>query len=73
MAVIRQRRHVISKNGELRELCPPISLGKGRIIPSDPKRIARINAELRKKCEEQRKNDAEAEIWAKFHGCIWTG
>jgi len=69
MKVIRERKYVISKNGGLMKLCPTISFGKGRLISSDPKRIARINAELRSKCEEQRKNDAEAEIWARNHGC----
>lgn len=41
-----------------------VSLGKGRIIPSDPERIAAINNELRKKCDNQRERDAEATVLA---------
>ena len=66
MAVIRQRRKVLGR----KEDNTSISLGKGRIISSDPKRIAIINRELWKKCEEQRANDVEAEIIAKE---LWAG
>ena len=66
MAVIRQRRKVLGR----KEDNTFILLTKGRIIPSDPKRIARINRELREKVEIQKQLDAEAEIWAKNHGCI---
>ena len=58
MAVIRQRRKVLGRTED--NTC--VSLGKGRIIPSDSKRIAAINRELRIKCEEQRIRDAEAAI-----------
>ena len=37
-----------------------VSLGKGKVIPSDPERIAAINRELMEKCEEQKARDAEA-------------
>lgn len=45
------------------------NLINGRVIPSNPESIRKINAELRRKCMKQRENDAEAEIWAKDHGC----
>lgn len=66
MAVTRQRRKVLGRKED--NTC--VMIGKGRIIPSDPKRIAAINTELRKKCEEQRKNDAEAAISARK---MWAG
>ncbi len=39
-------------------------LGKGKVIPSDLKRIAAINRELMEKCEEQKARDAEAAVIA---------
>ena len=45
------------------------NLINGKVIPSNPENIRKINAELRRKCMKQRENDAEAEIWAKDHGC----
>lgn len=57
MVVTRQRKKVLGRAED-----NAVSLGKGRIIPSDSKRIAAINRELRIKCEEQRIRDAEAAI-----------
>ena len=57
MVVTRQRKKVLGRAED-----NAVSLGKGRIIPSDSKRIASINRELRIKCEEQRIRDAEAAI-----------
>ena len=62
----KQIRYVLITNGRR---CS-FHIIKGRVIPADPKRIAKINAELRKKCEKQKENDAEALIEAKE---LWAG
>ena len=64
--LILERRYVLGRKKEIDES----ELIDGKFISIDPKHIAKINAELRKKCEKQRENDAEAEIWAKEHGCM---
>ena len=61
---ILERRRVLGRKNEIHFI-------NGKELPSiDPKHIAKLNAELRKKCKTQRENDAEVEIWIKEHGCI---
>lgn len=56
MVVLRARRKVLGR----KKCVSSVPIKNGRIIASDSKRIAQMNRELRRKCEVQRQNDADA-------------
>lgn len=56
MAVLRTRRKVLGR----KKCVSSVPINNGRVIASDSRRIAQINRELRRKCEIQRQNDADA-------------
>ena len=58
---IRPKSYIHLANGETRELCPGVPIEGASIIEMD--------AESIRKSEIQRKNDLEAMLWAKTHGC----
>lgn len=71
MQKIRQKRYIHLPDGEMRELCPGVPIKGAKVIPADPKIIAKMDAESIRKSEIQRQNDLEAMLWAKTHGCCW--
>lgn len=66
MAVLIIHERVLGKHKRLSS----VPIKNGQVITSDSKRIAQINRELRKKCELQRQNDAEAAVAAESLFCI---
>lgn len=58
--MVKTKRKVLGRSNDISD----IYTINGRVIPADYKRIASINRELRKKCEKQRQNDAEALVIA---------
>ena len=66
---IRPKSYIHLANGETRELCPGVPIEGASIIHTDSKILLEMDAESIRKSEIQRKNDLEAMLWAKTHGC----
>lgn len=48
----KQKQYAYDSNGQKRELCPSIPLEDSRIIHSDPRELAAMDAEFIKKHDE---------------------
>ena len=65
----KQKQYTYDSNGQKRKLCPSIPVEGSRIIHSDPRELAAMDAESIRKSEVQRQNDLETMLWSKTHGC----
>lgn len=60
MAILRTKRKILGRANDN----TGVRVNNARVVPADQNRIAMVNHELRKKCEKQRQNDADASIIA---------
>ena len=63
----KQKQYTYDSKGQKRELCPPIPLENSRIIHSDPRELAAMDAEFIKKHDEWLKIMAACALYANTH------